>query len=78
MNHLCAGITVLRDSDQTACKFSAEDLPVFRLPTTSKETFCPVEVSHPGALDCADVHESILAVVIRLDEDEAFLAFHGS
>src|SRR5262249_10280892 len=27
--------------DQTARRFSAEDLPVFRLVTTSKETFCP-------------------------------------
>ena len=32
-----------------------------------------VEVSHPGAFDRADVHEDILAAIIRLDEAEAFL-----
>ena len=33
-----------------------------------------VETVHPGALDGADVHENILAAVIRLDEAKAFLA----
>ncbi len=33
-----------------------------------------VKAVHPGALDRADVHEDILAAVIRLDEAEAFLA----
>src|SRR5215472_10164363 len=36
---------------------------------------------HPGAFDRADVHEDILAAIIRLDEAEAFLAvepLHGS
>src|SRR5262249_11905481 len=33
-----------------------------------------VEAVHAGALDCADVHEHILAAVVRLDEAEAFLA----
>ena len=31
------------------------------------------EAAHPGALDGADVHENILAAVIRLDEAKAFL-----
>src|SRR5215472_15646281 len=34
-------IMILRDADQTARRFSAEDLPVLRSATTSKETFCP-------------------------------------
>jgi hypothetical protein len=33
-----------------------------------------VEAMHPGAFDSTDVHEHILAAVIRLDETEAFLA----
>jgi len=33
-----------------------------------------VEAVHPGALDGANVHENILAAVIRLDEAKAFLA----
>ncbi len=33
-----------------------------------------VEAVHPGAFDGADVHEDILAAVIRLDKAEAFLA----
>jgi len=33
-----------------------------------------VEAMHPRAFDSADVHEHILAAVIRLDEAEAFLA----
>src|SRR5712672_1027921 len=36
---------------------------------------------HPGAFDRADVHEDILAAIIRLDKAEAFLAvepLHGS
>jgi len=33
-----------------------------------------VEAMHPGAFDSTDVHEHILAAVIRLDEAEAFLA----
>jgi hypothetical protein len=40
-----------------------------------------VEAMHTGAFDRADMHEHILAAVIRLDEAEAFLAiepFHGS
>src|SRR5712671_7600463 len=40
-----------------------------------------VKAMHPGAFDCADVHEDILAAIIRLDEAEAFLAvepLHGS
>jgi hypothetical protein len=40
-----------------------------------------VEAAHPGAFDRADVHEDILAAVIRLDESKAFLAvkkLHGS
>jgi hypothetical protein len=40
-----------------------------------------VKAWHPGAFDCADVHEDILAAVIWLDEAEAFLAvepLHGS
>ena len=31
-----------------------------------------VEAMHPGAFDRADVHENILAAIIRLDEAEAF------
>jgi hypothetical protein len=31
------------------------------------------EAAHPGPLDGADVHENILAAVIRLDEAKAFL-----
>src|SRR6266481_86301 len=34
-------IMILRDADQTARRFSADDLPVLRSATTSKETFCP-------------------------------------
>ena len=40
-----------------------------------------VEAVHAGALDGADVHEHILASIIRLDETKAFLAIeplHGS
>ena len=40
-----------------------------------------VEPVHPCAFDRADVHEDVLAAVIRLDEAESFLAiepFHGS
>jgi hypothetical protein len=40
-----------------------------------------VEAAHPGVFDRADVHEDILATVIRLDESEALLAvepLHGS
>src|SRR5262245_14179143 len=40
-----------------------------------------IEALHPGAFDRADVHEDILAAIIRLDEAEAFLAvepLHGS
>ncbi len=40
-----------------------------------------VKAVHPGAFDRADVHEHILAAIIRLDEAEAFLAvepLHGS
>jgi hypothetical protein len=40
-----------------------------------------VEAMHSGAFDRADMHEHILAAVIRLDEAKAFLAiepFHGS
>ena len=33
-----------------------------------------IETVHPGTLDGADVHENILAAVIRLDEAKAFLA----
>jgi hypothetical protein len=33
-----------------------------------------VEAVHPGTFDGADVHEDILAAVIRLDKAEAFLA----
>jgi hypothetical protein len=33
-----------------------------------------VEAVHSGAFDSADVHEHILAAVIRLNEAEAFLA----
>src|SRR5262249_33585783 len=33
-----------------------------------------IEPLHPGALDRADVHENILAAVIRLDETIALLA----
>jgi len=61
---------------------SAEDFPVFRLATTSKETFCgSFEHKHSGAFDRADVDEDVLAAAIRLDEAEAFLAIeplHGS
>jgi hypothetical protein len=32
-----------------------------------------VETAHPSALDGADMHENILAAVIRLDEAKAFL-----
>jgi len=40
-----------------------------------------VEGMHTGAFDGADVHEDILAAVVRLDKAEAFLAIeplHGS
>src|SRR5260370_841449 len=40
-----------------------------------------VKTMHPGAFDRADVHEDILAAIIRLDKAEAFLAvepLHGS
>jgi len=40
-----------------------------------------IEPMHPCAFDSADVHEDILAAVIRLDESEALLAvepLHGS
>jgi hypothetical protein len=40
-----------------------------------------VEPTHPSAFDGADVHEDILAAIIRLDEAEAFLdiePLHGS
>src|SRR6266566_716694 len=40
-----------------------------------------IEPLHPGAFDCADVHEDILTAVIRLDEAKAFLdiePLHGS
>jgi hypothetical protein len=39
------------------------------------------ETAHPGAFDRADVHENILAAVIRLNETEALLLIeplHGS
>ena len=39
-----------------------------------RELLSFVEVSHPGALDRADMHEDVLAAIIRLDEAEAFLA----
>ncbi len=39
--HPWSGIMVLRAVDQTACRLSAEDLPVFRSATTSKAIFCP-------------------------------------
>jgi hypothetical protein len=32
-----------------------------------------VEAAHPGALNCADVHEDVLAAGFRLDEAETFL-----
>jgi hypothetical protein len=41
INSLPSGRMVPHDRDQMARRFSAEDLPVFRLATTSKETFCP-------------------------------------
>jgi hypothetical protein len=43
-------------------RFPAEDLPVFRLATISKETF-----------DRADVHEDILAAVSGPDESVALV-----
>ena len=73
---------VLHAVNQTARRLSAEDLPVLRSATTSKEIFCPsYEAMHPSAFDRADVHEYILAAIIWLDESEALLAiepFHGS
>jgi len=39
--HPWSGIIVLRAADQTACRFSAADLPVLRSATTSKAIFCP-------------------------------------
>jgi hypothetical protein len=33
-----------------------------------------VKAVHPGAFDRADVHEDVLATIMRLDEAEAFLA----
>src|SRR6266436_3182084 len=32
-----------------------------------------IEAVHPGALDLLDVHEDILAAIIRLDESVAFV-----
>jgi hypothetical protein len=31
------------------------------------------EATYPGAFHCADVHEDVLAAIIRLDETKAFL-----
>jgi hypothetical protein len=86
MNHLpvhpWSGIMVLRAADQPTCRLSAEDLPVFRSATTSKAIFCPsIEETHASAFDRTDVHEDILAAIIRLNEAEAFLVIeplHGS
>jgi hypothetical protein len=39
-----------------------------------REPLSLIEAAHPGAFDSADVHEHVLAAVIRLDETEAFLA----
>jgi hypothetical protein len=39
-----------------------------------RELLSFVEVSHPGALDRADMHEDVLAAIIRLDEAVALLA----
>jgi uncharacterized protein DUF736 len=39
--HPWSGIMVLRAADQTACRLSAEDLPVLRSATISKAIFCP-------------------------------------
>jgi hypothetical protein len=51
---------------------SADDLPVLGSDTTAKETFCFVQTVDPSALDGAEVHENVLAAIIRLDEAEAF------
>src|SRR6185369_13986552 len=40
-----------------------------------------IEPTHTSALDCADVHEDVLAAIVRLNEAETFLAvepLHGS
>ena len=40
-----------------------------------------IETVHPGAFDRADMHEDVLAAVVRLNEAESFLIvepFHGS
>jgi hypothetical protein len=39
--HPWSGIMAGRAADQTACRLSAEDLPVLRSATTSKAIFCP-------------------------------------
>jgi hypothetical protein len=68
---------VLRAADQTACKFSAEDSPVFRSATTSKAIFCPsFRARNASEFDRADVHEHTLAAAIRLDKAEAFLVMN--
>ncbi|SRR6266849_13256 len=61
--------------DQTARKFSAEDLPVFGLRTTSKEAFCPsLRLRMPACSTALMCTKNILAAVIRLDESVALLA----
>jgi hypothetical protein len=47
-------------------RLSAEDLRVLRSTTRSKLPSL-VEAAHPGAFDRADVHEDILATVLRPD-----------
>jgi hypothetical protein len=39
-----------------------------------KELLSLIEANHAGAFDRADMHEDVLAAVIRLDESEALLA----
>ena len=74
--------TVLRAPNQAARRFSAEDLPVFPLATSSKKNLLSlVKAGHPCAFDCADMYEDILAGIIWLDESVSLLAIeplHGS
>ena len=63
-------LVILSDGPQIVCRRLA-------CPSISndlkRDLLSLIEAIHPGTFDGADVHEDILAAIIRLDEAEAFL-----
>ncbi len=82
-----ASISVVRNYGPSRCRSDGAQIfgrGLARLSISDnvvRDLLSLVEAMHAGAFDRADMHEHILAAVIRLDEAKAFLAiepFHGS